>query len=1188
DEAGNTAAVASSQTTSFVIDNTAPSVVIAYQEVTDAVAPATTTAPTSGYLSTLASPVRGAKSVAIQVTATEAGGGATLTGSPTVTVTETGASSATTVTLTESASGSKIWRGVYDVPSSGSDGTATVALTVSGISDEAGNTAAVASSQTTSFIIDNTTPSVTLAYTDGQTPYATGPYKSGNSVTVTATFTETNALSGTPTLTLVAGTFTGGTLPTVTLSGSGLVYTGTFTVPAGNGTVTASVGAVDTAGNTLTATGQTGFTIDNTAPTAALTYALDATNFASSLSRPAKSGDTVTVKATFTEAIALDGTPTITLTQDGNATVPSANTAMTSTASALVWTYSYVVQASQNATISASVATVDTAGNTLSTTAATAFVVDNAAITLGTLTMTTNDPGADGIINTLTPAFSLSTASDTAYTGTGVPTAAVASVVLQVSSDGGTNWTDNATFTGSGPYIVTASPALTTDTTYAIRAIATDLAGNTSTANLSTTNARITVDTTDPASGTLTMTTSDPGADGIVGTLTPAFSLATASDTAYTGTNAPTAAVASVAIQVSSDGGTTWTTKGTSASSSAPYTATLAGLTSGTTYSIRALVTDTAGNTATSALSTTNGKITVDTTAPTVGTLTMTTPDDGSADNDGIIGTLTPAFSLASASDTAYTGTGAATAGIASVVLQVSTNGSTWTDNATFTAPTSPATAYTVTASPALSTNGTYSIRALVTDTAGITSTAALSTTNGRITVDTTAPTAGTLTMTSTDTGSSGSDGIINTTTPAFSLAASGTADTAYTGSNAPTAAIASVVLQVSTDGSTWTDNATFTGSGPYTVTAAALTTNTTYSVRAKVFDLAGKSVTTALSTSSGSLTIDTTVPSTAGTIAVSETDGTSGDGVVKTATPAFTVTSPADSGYTAAAIWKVQLQVASGTGQTSGFANTGSAVTSATSGVYTLTTGTLAAGTYTIRAVATDVAGNETITGSTVDIAVDLTAPTAGTVAVTDTYGSSTTDAIVRSGTPAFTVTGASDTDTYTVPGTAAVASVQLQVASGSSQTTGFASTGSAVTSATGGVYTLAPTLLSDGTYTIRALVTDLAGNQSTTSGIDVFVDTTAPTAGTLAIVETNGTTGDGVVSTTTPAFTVSGSTDTGYMGAGIYSVQLQVASGTSGGSFANSGTAVTSTTGGLYALTLGTQSDGTYRVQAVVTDIA
>ena len=90
------------------------------------------------------------------------------------------------------------------------------------------------------------------------------------------------------------------------LSGSGLVYTGTFTVPAGNGTVTASVGAVDTAGNTLTATGQTGFTIDNTAPTVVLAYTDGGSSDATG---PYKSGDSVTVTATYTETNALSGTP---------------------------------------------------------------------------------------------------------------------------------------------------------------------------------------------------------------------------------------------------------------------------------------------------------------------------------------------------------------------------------------------------------------------------------------------------------------------------------------------------------------------------------------------------------------------------------------------------------------------------------------------------------------------------------------------------------------------------------------------------------------------------------------------------------------------------------------------------------------------------------------------------------------
>ncbi|NBT20493.1 MAG: hypothetical protein EBT00_17245, partial [Proteobacteria bacterium] len=394
---------------------------------------------------------------------------------------------------------------------------------------------------------------------------------------------------------------------------------------------------------------------------------------------------------------------------------------------------------------------------------------------------------SDGIIGTLTPSFSLSSASDTAYTGTGAATAAISSVVIQVSSDGGTTWTTKGTSaSSSGPYTATLAN-LTSGTTYSVRALVTDTAGITSTAALSTTNGRITVDTTAPTAGTLTMTTTDGGAspsDGIIGTLTPAFSLSAAADTSYTGTNAPTAAISSVVIQVSSDGGTTWTTKGTSASSSAPYTATLAGLTSGTTYSIRALVTDTAGNVVASALSTTSGKITVDTTAPTIGTLTMTTTDDGSSNSDGIIGTLTPAFSLAGVSDTSYTGTGASTAGIASVVFQVSSDGgTTWGSDVTSSDVASP---YTATMS-ALTSGTAYSVRAVVTDIAGITSTATLAS-PALVTVDTTAPTVGTLTMTTTDDGSSDSDGIIGTLTPSFSL--SSASDTAYTGTGAATAAI--------------------------------------------------------------------------------------------------------------------------------------------------------------------------------------------------------------------------------------------------------------------------------------------------------------------------------------------------------------------------------------------------------------
>src|SRR4029453_18026494 len=48
----------------------------------------------------------------------------------------------------------------------------------------------------------------------------------------------------------------------------------------------------------------------------------------------------------------------------------------------------------------------------------------------------------------------------------------------------------------------------------------------------------------------------------------------------------------------------------------------------------------------------------------------------------------------------------------------------------------------------------------------------------------------------------------------------------------------------------------------------------------------------------------------------------------------------------------------------------------------------------------------------------------------------------------------------------------------------------------------TAAQSNLADGSYQFRAVVTDPAGNSSTTTPISVIVDNTAPTAGTLSFV--------------------------------------------------------------------------------------
>ena len=105
------------------------------------------------------------------------------------------------------------------------------------------------------------------------------------------------------------------------------VYTYSYAVPTGDGTGTVTVGtAQDAAGNVVTSTPTSGatFTVDNTAPTGAITYSADG---------PYKQGATATVTATFTEA--LTTTPKIAIS--GVSTVAATN--MTSTGSANVWTY---------------------------------------------------------------------------------------------------------------------------------------------------------------------------------------------------------------------------------------------------------------------------------------------------------------------------------------------------------------------------------------------------------------------------------------------------------------------------------------------------------------------------------------------------------------------------------------------------------------------------------------------------------------------------------------------------------------------------------------------------------------------------------------------------------------------------------------------------------------------------------
>src|SRR5205085_1309628 len=142
----------------------------------------------------------------------------------------------------------------------------------------------------------------------------------------------------------------------------------------------------------------------------------------------------------------------------------------------------------------------------------------------------------------------------------------------------------------------------------------------------------------------------------------------------------------------------------------------------------------------------------------------------------------------------------------------------------------------------------------------------------------------------------------------------------------------------------------------------------------------------------------------------------------------------------------------------------------------YDWATGALGDGSYDLRVVTTDAAGNVTTSASRTVI-VDNTAPT-GTITA-PAAGAALRGTAVVSSDPADDGSG--------------VASVQFEVeAPGASS---FSSLGSAVTSApfrdswsTGS--------LADGSYDLRVVTTDTAGNVTTSAARTDVVDNTAPTA--------------------------------------------------------------------------------------------
>src|SRR5207248_1680575 len=132
--------------------------------------------------------------------------------------------------------------------------------------------------------------------------------------------------------------------------------------------------------------------------------------------------------------------------------------------------------------------------------------------------------------------------------------------------------------------------------------------------------------------------------------------------------------------------------------------------------------------------------------------------------------------------------------------------------------------------------------------------------------------------------------------------------------------------------------------------------------------------------------------------------------------------------------------------------------------------------GSYDLRVVTTDAAGNVTTSPSRT-VLVDNTAPT-GTITA-PAAGAALRGAVVVSSDPADDGSG--------------VASAQLQLEGPDDAS--FSDLGSAITAAPY-TYDWGTGSLSDGSYDLRVVTTDAAGNVTTSAARTVVVDNTAPTA--------------------------------------------------------------------------------------------
>ena len=379
----------------------------------------------------------------------------------------------------------------------------------------------------------------------------------------------------------------------------------------------------------------------------------------------------------------------------------------------------------------------------------------------------------------------------------------------------------------------------------------------------------------------------------------------------------------------------------------------------------------------------------------------------------------------------------------------------------------------------------------------------------------------------SADTGSSATDLVTNIAAQTISGVLSGPLG-------------AGDVVQVSLDnGATWlTATATAAAGGmAFSLTGVVLTGSNT--LLARVGSAAG-AFSTPLSQAYVLDQIAPAVPSVPDLTAASDSGVSNTDNITNVTTPSFTGTAEAGSIVTL-------LDGASVIG-----------TTVATGGTWTITASTLAAGSHSIAAEATDLAGNMSATSVALATTIEsaIAAPSMPDLIAESDSGVSNTDNITNVTKPTFTGTAAAGSTVTLYDGVVAL--------------------GTAVATVTGAWSIATTSALANGGHSITAKAADVAGNVSVASGtLSISIDAVAPAPpappNLVATSDSGRSSTDNITNVATPTFTgtaEAGSTVTLLDGTTVI------------------GTGVA--TGGKWTVAASTLANGAHSLSAKATDVA